>query len=300
MRTQLRALNFGIPPQNRLCCPRIEDGEFGEFPQPEVQQLLLPGLSRAGEGDQLSPGGCDTPLALPELCRFLCLAGNRIQRVQNLQGLSQLSVLDLSHNLIQVLHTGGSRNPSGAACIPVPSCLGFPGCGGAGGLWGSRNCGSQLSPPVLSLSPGRGAAPQPPDPRPGREPVHPAGGIQGLNPCSPPCGSDFLGGLQRELAGRARLRRAISREEHRARLEELRERRALLLGSGQHGTARPCPQLCPQREPGARLSPLPASSGSLGAPGAIQPPGEALEEETRAKGAGNGQLSQISCSSSQE
>ncbi|KAM3658155.1 leucine-rich repeat-containing protein 46 [Ammospiza maritima maritima] len=60
-------------------------------------------------------GGCDSPCPPwgavtaparpPEPRRFLCLAGNRIQRVQNLQGLLQLSLLDLSHNLIQVLHT---------------------------------------------------------------------------------------------------------------------------------------------------------------------------------------------------
>ncbi|XP_023798195.1 leucine-rich repeat-containing protein 46 isoform X3 [Cyanistes caeruleus] len=101
---------------------------------------------------------------------------------------------------------------------------------------------------------------------------------------------DFLQDVHRELAGRARWRRRKSLEEHRARLEELRELRALLLDPGQG-------QLCPQ---GAQLSPLPASRVSQRAPGAIQPPGKALEKEPGAKGAGNGQLSQIPCSSSKE
>ncbi|XP_071306648.1 leucine-rich repeat-containing protein 46 isoform X1 [Agelaius tricolor] len=297
--------------------------------------------------------------------RFLCLAGNRIQRVQNLQGLSQLSLLDLSHNLIQVLDTGGSRDPSRGVLDPIPTLLPqFPrlwGCSAAlGGGLGSRDFGSQLSPPVLSLfHPGRGAAPQPPDPGPGREPVHPAGGIQGWGAGSaapapaagfparagkrgrgggrrrllqqrgggggggaapgapgslhggqrcrggardtrqgpgpavprslqlPSLRAGFLGDVRRELAGRARLRRALSLEEHRARLQELRERRALLLGPGQGGTARPRPQPCPQGHPGPPPPPLPASSGSS------QPPGEALQMETRASGAENGQLSQI-------
>ncbi|XP_077046951.1 leucine-rich repeat-containing protein 46 isoform X2 [Agelaius phoeniceus] len=74
--------------------------------------------------------------------RFLCLAGNRIQRVQNLQGLSQLSLLDLSHNLIQVLDTGGSRDPSRGVLDPIPTLLPqFPrlwGCSAAlGGVWGA-------------------------------------------------------------------------------------------------------------------------------------------------------------------
>lgn len=44
--------------------------------------------------------------ALPVLCRFLSLAGNRIRRVENLQLLRHLRVLDLSHNQIQTLDPG--------------------------------------------------------------------------------------------------------------------------------------------------------------------------------------------------
>lgn len=43
------------------------------------------------------------------LCRFLSLAGNRIRRVENLQTLRHLRVLDLSHNQIQTLDPGGRQ-----------------------------------------------------------------------------------------------------------------------------------------------------------------------------------------------
>lgn len=70
--------------------------------------------------------------------------------------------------------------------IPRPPCLSFPGCwrgkccfgnwlgseGRAVGVWGD------LGWICASLYPGRGAAPQPPDPRPDWERVHPAGRIQ--------------------------------------------------------------------------------------------------------------------------
>ncbi|XP_041876177.1 leucine-rich repeat-containing protein 46 [Corvus kubaryi] len=89
---------------------------------------------------------------------------------------------------------------------------------------------------------------------------------------------DFFVDLHWELAGRARRRRRKTLEEHRERLQELSERRALLLGPGQSHRH-------PQVKPGTRLSPLPASRGSQRAPGGIQLPANALEKETRAKGA---------------
>ncbi|CAN8202456.1 unnamed protein product [Coccothraustes coccothraustes] len=226
--------------------------------------------------------------------RFLCLAGNRIQRVQNLQGLSQLSVLDLSHNLIQVLHTEELPRSLRILDLAGNQCTRQE---------GYRDGVLAALPQLLQLDS---------QPVPGSTAEEEEGGgscssseeeeEEALPELRAPftVDRDFLGALQRELAGRARLRRTRSLEEHRARLEELRERRALLLGPGQDGTAGPCPQLCPQGDPGAQPSPLPASSGSQPAPGAIQPPGEALEEETRAKGAGNGQLSQTSRSSGHE
>lgn len=91
--------------------------------------------------------------------------------------------------------------------------------------------------------------------------------------------ADFLAELHRELAGRARGRRRKALEEHRARLEELRERRALLLeppGDGDGDRATATPGQGPQGTPGARLSPLPASGASQPAPGATEPPGKAL------------------------
>ncbi|XP_059344984.1 leucine-rich repeat-containing protein 46 [Ammospiza nelsoni] len=180
--------------------------------------------------------------------RFLCLAGNRIQRVQNLQGLLQLSLLDLSHNLIQVLHTEELPRSLRILDLAGNQCTQQE---------GYRDGVLAALPRLLQLD-------------------------------SQPVRASFLGDLRRELAGRARLRRALSLEEHRARLEELRE----LLGAGQGGTARPGPQRCPQGRPGAPLAPLRAPSGSR------QPPGQALQRESRAKGAGNGlQVPQTPCSS---
>ncbi|XP_036254597.1 leucine-rich repeat-containing protein 46 isoform X3 [Molothrus ater] len=239
--------------------------------------------------------------------RFLCLAGNRIQRVQNLQGLSQLSLLDLSHNLIQVLDTEelprslrildlagnqctqqeGYRDGVLAALPQLLQLDSQPVQGSVaeeeegGGSCSSEEEEEELLPVLrapFTVDRGagghrtRGRVPGPAVPRSLQLPSLRAG---------------FLGDVRRELAGRARLRRTLSLEEHRARLQELRERRALLLGPGQGGTARPCPQPCPQGHPGPPPPPLPASSGSS------QPPGEALQMETRASRAENGQLSQI-------
>lgn len=47
------------------------------------------------------------------------------------------------------------------------------------GVWGEWEFWLEgIQPLCASLYPNRGAAPQPPDPRPDREPVHPAGWIQ--------------------------------------------------------------------------------------------------------------------------
>ncbi|XP_068068799.1 leucine-rich repeat-containing protein 46 [Anomalospiza imberbis] len=232
--------------------------------------------------------------------RFLCLAGNRIQRVENLQGLPHLRALDLSHNLIQVLDTEELPHSLRILDLAGNQCTRQD---------GYRDMVVAALPQLLQLD---------------SQPVHgnTAEEEAGGGSCSSEeeeeeeellpelripftVDKDFLVDLRRELAGRARCRRRMSLEEHRARLEELWERRALLLAPGQDGAAgtgtpRPCPRPCPHGNPGAQLSPPPASSVSQRAPGAIQPPGEALEKETGAKGAGNGQLSQIPCSSSRE
>lgn len=123
------------------------------------------------------------------LSRFLCLARNRIQRVENLQALPQLSSLDLSRNLIQVLDTGEGQERiqelwDSHSHLP---CLSFPARGDEvllpeerGGVFGGAGIlGLPAQPFCVSFfSLFRGAAPQPQDPRPDRERVHLAGWIQ--------------------------------------------------------------------------------------------------------------------------
>ncbi|XP_032567238.1 leucine-rich repeat-containing protein 46 isoform X1 [Chiroxiphia lanceolata] len=110
----------------------------------------------------------------------------------------------------------------------------------------------------------------------------------------------FFADLRRELVGRSQRRRRETLEEHRARLEELQERRDLLLSrdrDGAPGPAAPQPQQGhsrPRAQPG---TPLRGSRGSQRAPGGVQSRSKALEKETGAKGTGNRQLSQISRSS---
>ncbi|XP_074413753.1 leucine-rich repeat-containing protein 46 [Zonotrichia albicollis] len=222
--------------------------------------------------------------------RFLCLAGNRIQRVQNLQGLLQLSLLDLSHNLIQVLHTEELPRSLRILDLAGNQCTQQE---------GYRDRVLAALPQLLQL-----------DSQPVRASTAEEEGEGGS--CSSEDEEDedeeellaalrapftvdrgFLGDLRRELAERARLRRALSLEEHRARLEELQE----LLGPGhpgQGGAAPPGPQRCPQGHPGAPLSPGRAPSGSS------QPPGQALQRESRAGGAGNGLQGSQTPRSSQE
>uniref|UniRef100_A0A803W7Y6 Leucine rich repeat containing 46 n=1 Tax=Ficedula albicollis TaxID=59894 RepID=A0A803W7Y6_FICAL len=227
--------------------------------------------------------------------RFLCLAGNRIQRVENLQALPHLSALDLSHNLIQVLHTEELPQSLQILDLTGNQCTQQD---------GYRDLVLSALPNLLQLD---------------FQPVHEntAEEEAGRGSCSSeeeeeeeeqrtPFTSDrdFLMELSRELMGRARQRRRRSREEHRGRLEELRERRAVLLGLAETGDSdsdSDTPRWCQLRPRGTLLSPPVASGGSQRAAGAIQPPGRALEKEIGAKGAaGNWRLSQISRSSSQE
>ncbi|NWI04369.1 LRC46 protein, partial [Tichodroma muraria] len=163
--------------------------------------------------------------------RFLCLSGNRIQRVENLQALPNLSALDLSHNQIRVLDTEELPRSLRILDLTGNECTRQD---------GYRDLVVAALPHLLQLDsqPVRGNAAE-----------EEAGG----GSCSseeeeeeeeeeelPPelripftVDKDFLVDLHRELAGRARWRRRKSLEEHRARLEELRERRALLLGPAQ-------------------------------------------------------------------
>lgn len=78
---------------------RGEQGSLLTVAEPGGSQLQL-----------LTPGAVVSPpphaAALPVLRRFLSLAGNRIRRVENLQPLQHLRVLDLSNNRIQTLDPG--------------------------------------------------------------------------------------------------------------------------------------------------------------------------------------------------
>lgn len=119
--------SFFLPPfpfQNQI--EKIEN--LGCFPNLRYRPLvpsgrslslgLPPSLSRDGDGTvpgslALTLGAVGSPsphpTALPLLCRFLSLSGNRISRVENLQPLRQLRLLDLSHNQIQMLDPGGRQ-----------------------------------------------------------------------------------------------------------------------------------------------------------------------------------------------
>ncbi|NXO05837.1 LRC46 protein, partial [Oriolus oriolus] len=161
--------------------------------------------------------------------RFLCLAGNRIQRVENLQDLPHLSVLDLSHNQIRVLDT--EELPRGLQILDLA---------GNECTWqdGYRDLVVAALPRLLQLD---------------SQPIHgnTAEGKAGGGSSSSQeeeeeeedeeellpelripftVDRDFFVDLHRELAGRARRRRRKTLEEHRERLQELMERRALLLG----------------------------------------------------------------------
>ncbi|NXQ11302.1 LRC46 protein, partial [Peucedramus taeniatus] len=153
--------------------------------------------------------------------RFLCLAGNRIQRVENLQCLPHLSALDLSHNLIQELDTEELPRSLQILDLAGNQCTQQD---------GYRDLVLAALPQLLLLD---------------SQPVHgnTAEEEAGGGSCSSEeeedeelpelripftVDRDFLVDVHRELAGRARWRRTMSLEEHRARLEELRERHALL------------------------------------------------------------------------
>ncbi|NXO79736.1 LRC46 protein, partial [Sitta europaea] len=161
--------------------------------------------------------------AFPNL-RFLCLAGNRIQRVENLQVLPHLSALDLSHNLIRVLHT--EELPRSLQILDLTGNE----CTRQGGY---RDLVVAALPHLLQLDSqrvqgnaaegGEGGGSSSSEEEEDEEEELPEPRIPFT------VDRDFLGELHRELAGRARQRRRKSLEEHRARLEELRERRALLL-----------------------------------------------------------------------
>ncbi|XP_062364025.1 leucine-rich repeat-containing protein 46 [Cinclus cinclus] len=230
--------------------------------------------------------------------RFLCLAGNRIQKVENLQALPHLSALDLSHNLIRVLDTEELPRSLQILDLTGNKCTQQD---------GYRDLVLAALPNLLQLD---------------FQPIHEntaeeeaGGGSRSseeeeedeLHPEQRTpftFDRDFLTELRRELTGRARQRRRKNLDEHRARLQELWERRAMLLELPEEG-ATDTPERCQLRprgtqSPRAQLSPLVASSESQRAPGTIQPPGKALEKETGARGAQNGKLSQISRSSSQE
>ncbi|XP_071433343.1 leucine-rich repeat-containing protein 46 isoform X2 [Pithys albifrons albifrons] len=213
--------------------------------------------------------------------RFLCLAGNRIQRVENLQPLAHLCALDLSHNQIQVLDT--EELPRSLQLLDLTG----NGCTLQDGY---RALVLAALPRLLQLD---------------AQPIHgeeeEGGGSSSSKdeddellpePSGPfTVDNGFFADLRRELAGRSQRRRRETLQEHRARLEELQERRELLLDTHRDGPTGPEPQGCqprPRAQPGTPLPPLPGSRASQRAPSGIQ---------SRNKGAGNRQLSQMSRSS---
>ncbi|NXE99598.1 LRC46 protein, partial [Menura novaehollandiae] len=157
--------------------------------------------------------------------RFLCLAGNLIQRVENLQPLPHLCALDLSHNQIQVLDTEELPRSLRILDLTGNECT---------LQHGYRELVVAALPHLLQLD---------------AEPIHgntgeeeEGGGSSSSEeedeellpePSIPfTVDRDFFVDLHRELARRSQRRRRESLEEHQARLEELRERRDLLLGPG--------------------------------------------------------------------
>ncbi|NWX57652.1 LRC46 protein, partial [Promerops cafer] len=165
--------------------------------------------------------------AFPEL-RFLCLAGNRIQRVENLQALPHLSTLDLSHNLIQVLDTEELPRSLRILDLAGNECTRQD---------GYRDLVVAALPQLLQLDS---------QPVRGNMAEEEVGGgscsseeeeeedVELLHELRIPFSVDkeFFMDLHREMAGRARQRRRLSLEEHRARLQELWERRTRLQGPG--------------------------------------------------------------------
>ncbi|NXG10062.1 LRC46 protein, partial [Sakesphorus luctuosus] len=151
--------------------------------------------------------------------RFLCLAGNRIQRVENLQPLTHLCALDLSHNQIQVLDTEELPRSLQLLDLTGNECTHQD---------GYRELVLAALPRLLQLD---------------AQPIHgeeeEGGGSSSskdeddelLPELSGPFTVDkgFFADLHRELAGRWQRRRRETLQEHRARLEELRERREVLL-----------------------------------------------------------------------
>ncbi|NXM75463.1 LRC46 protein, partial [Serilophus lunatus] len=154
--------------------------------------------------------------------RFLCLAGNRIQRVENLQALPHLNALDLSHNRIQVLDTEELPRSLQLLDLTGNECT---------HQQGYRELVLGALPHLLQLDA------QPVHGNVGKE--EKGGGSSSSKdedddlfpePSGPfTVDKDFFVDLHRELARRSQQRRKETLEEHQAHLEELRERRDLLL-----------------------------------------------------------------------
>ncbi|XP_030821914.1 leucine-rich repeat-containing protein 46 [Camarhynchus parvulus] len=150
--------------------------------------------------------------------RFLCLAGNRIQRVQNLRGLPRLSLLDLSCNLIQVLHAEELPRSLRILDLAGNPCTQQEGyrAGVLAALPQLLQLDSQPVQGSAAEEAAGGGSCSSEDEEDEEEELLPA--LRAPFTAD----RDFLGAVRRELAARARLRRTLSLEEHRARLEELR------------------------------------------------------------------------------
>ncbi|NXQ97165.1 LRC46 protein, partial [Sagittarius serpentarius] len=157
--------------------------------------------------------------------RFLSLAGNRIRRVENLQPLRHLRVLDLSHNQIQTLDP--DQLPRSLRLLNLTGNECTHQCGYRELVVGALPHLLQLDAQHVRGSTGE-------EEEEGGSSSSEDEDDELLSELSGPftAGKDFFADLHQELAGRSRRRQREALEEHQIHLEELeelQERRALLL-----------------------------------------------------------------------
>ncbi|XP_062451580.1 leucine-rich repeat-containing protein 46 [Rhea pennata] len=170
---------------------------------------------------------------LPHL-RFLSLAGNCIRKVENLQPLQHLRFLDLSQNQIETLDPDE---------LPQSLCLLNLTGNKCTHQDGYRELVLGALPQLLQLD----AQPVPGCLDPAADEEEEEGSSSSseddkdeflCEPSSPfTAGKDFFMDLHRELARRSQRRQREALDEHETRLEELEERRGLLLPPAPLGSA---------------------------------------------------------------
>uniref|UniRef100_A0A8C4J9E8 Leucine rich repeat containing 46 n=1 Tax=Dromaius novaehollandiae TaxID=8790 RepID=A0A8C4J9E8_DRONO len=240
---------------------------------------------------------------LPYL-RFLSLAGNRIRKVENLRPLQHLHFLDLSQNQIETLDPDELPRSLRLLDLTGNECTHQD---------GYRELVLGALPRLLQLDAqpvpaGRDAAPDEEEEE-GISSSSEDEEDESLCELSGPftAGKDFFTDLHRELARRSQRRQREALDEHETRLEELEERRGLLLPPAPLGSAdaETCPALspgaasatapgpgwpqpCPPAQPGTQQSPPPAVGSQHACPPPERAPSgsrgrtKALQGETHA------------------